>query len=122
MVDRRCAITIEVLPSIRRSSASNTSFSEAASSPDAGFVQNQDRRIANDGARDRDPLPLAAGKRHAALADDGVVALRHLLDEFVRVGQFGGAQNLRAARSGLAVGDVLPDRRRGTAPSPAARS
>ena len=38
-----------------------------------GFVENQDARIGEDGAGDGDALALAAGKFHAALADDGVV-------------------------------------------------
>ena len=36
MVESRCAMTIDVLPFIRRSSASKTSFSDAASSPELG--------------------------------------------------------------------------------------
>ncbi len=39
----------------------------------SGFVQNQDWRIFQHGARDGDALALAAGKPHAALADHGVV-------------------------------------------------
>ena len=40
-----------------------------------GFVEHQDRRIAHDGARDGQPLALAAGERDAVLADQRVVAL-----------------------------------------------
>ena len=39
-----------------------------------GLVQDQDPRIGEDRARDRDPLALAAGELHAPLADDRVVA------------------------------------------------
>src|SRR5207249_6286339 len=42
-----------------------------------GFVENQDAGIREDGSRDRDALPLSAGKLHATLADDRVV----LVDE-----------------------------------------
>ena len=40
-----------------------------------GFVEDQDARVGQDGARDRDALSLAAGQLDAALADDRVVAL-----------------------------------------------
>ena len=40
------------------------------------LVEQQDRRVAQDGAGDRDALALAARQRHAALADLAVVALR----------------------------------------------
>ena len=40
-----------------------------------GLVEDQDGRVAEHGPGQGDPLPLAAGKRRAALADDGVVAL-----------------------------------------------
>ncbi len=52
----------------------------------AGLVQDQDRRIADDGAGDGDPLPLAAGKRDAAFAENGVVAIGELFDKLMRVG------------------------------------
>src|SRR5262249_18773086 len=72
---------------------------------------DQDWRVADDGAGDGDALALAAGERHAALADHRVVTFRRPLDEFVRVGQPGGADDLGVRGFGFAVGDVLPDRR-----------
>ena len=62
--------------------------------PRARLIQNQDRRIANNGPGDGDPLALASGERHAPLADNRVVPFRHLLDELVGIGQLGSAQNL----------------------------
>ena len=38
------------------------------------LVEDQDRRVLQQDARDRDALPLSAGQLHAALADMGVVA------------------------------------------------
>ncbi len=49
-----------------------TSASVSASSADGRLVEDQDRRVAQDGARDRDAQLLALGQRRAALADDGV--------------------------------------------------
>ena len=109
MVESRCAMTMEVLPSISRSSASNTSFSDAASSPELGSSRIRIGAVANHGARDGDALPLAAGQRDAALSHYRVVPLRHLLDELAGVGQFGCAKNLGAAGARLAVGDIVPD-------------
>ena len=40
-----------------------------------GFVQDQDRRVDQQGPRDRNPLPLAAGERLAALAHQRIVAV-----------------------------------------------
>ena len=42
------------------------------------LVEQQDRRVAHDGAGDREALALAAGQGHAVLADRRVVALRLL--------------------------------------------
>ena len=74
-VDSRCAITIVVRPSARRSSASCTARSVCDVERARRLVEHQHRRVAQDGARDRDPLLLAAGEAEAALADDGVVAV-----------------------------------------------
>ena len=49
------------------------------------LVEDQDRRVLQEGARDRDALALAAAQRQPALADPRVVALRQPLDEPVRL-------------------------------------
>ena len=51
------------------------------------LVEDQDARIVQQGARDGDPLALAARQRVAALADHGVVAVRQPADEVVGVGR-----------------------------------
>ena len=75
------------------------------------LVENQNRRVADDGAGDGDALALAAGEGHAAVADHGRVALRHRHDEVVRVGELGRAHGRFGIRIRAAVGNVLPDRR-----------
>ena len=62
------------------------------------FVEQQNRGVAQDGARDGDPLLLPAGELVPALADDHVQALRHLVDELPRVGLLARVQDLLLAR------------------------
>ena len=50
-----------------------------------GFVEDQDGRVLEQRARDRDALPLAAREQRAAIADLGVEALRQLGREFVDI-------------------------------------
>ena len=51
------------------------------------LVEDQDARIGDQRAGDRDALALAAREAAAALADDRVVAFRQLQDEVVRAGE-----------------------------------
>src|SRR4029079_3893493 len=74
-----------------------------------GFVQNHDWAVPNDGARNADALPLAAGKRIAAFADDRVVAVRHAADEFVGVGNLGGGDDFCVGCSCPPISDVFLD-------------
>ena len=74
MVDSRCAMTIVVRPRISVSSAACTWRSDSESSARRRLVEDQDRRVLEDRARDRDALALAAGQPHAVLADDRVEA------------------------------------------------
>ena len=74
------------------------------------LVEQDDRRVLDQRARDRDALALAAGKLGAALADQGVVAFGKAGDEFVGVGGLGGGDDLLLGRAGLADRDVVADR------------
>ena len=71
------------------------------------FVQQQQRRIAQDRARDRDALALAAGQRHAALAERRVEAARQAADEFGGMRKLGGALDLGIGGIGPAEADVV---------------
>src|SRR6185295_6196458 len=104
IVPSRWAMTSEVLPFIRRSSASTINASECASSPEVASSRiriGELRMIA---------LALPARQRRAPLADQRVVALGKLPDELVGVREPGGLLDFGARGVGLAVGDVLPDR------------
>ena len=48
-------------------------------------VDDQDLWVGQEGASDSDTLALATRKCDAALANDGVIAFRHVLDEIVRL-------------------------------------
>jgi hypothetical protein len=64
-----------------------------------GLIEQQNRRIAQDGASNGEALPLACRQRHAALAETGFVALRQRLDEAMGLGGLRRLLDLIAARS-----------------------
>ena len=75
-----------------------------------GFVEDEDGRVAEDGACDGDALALTAGELDAAVADGGLVTLGEGLDEGVGVGETGGLFDLGLGGPGSTVGDVVGDR------------
>ena len=72
-----------------------------------GFVQQQQRRILEQGARDRDALALAARQAHPALAQERGIALRQALDEIVGGGHLRRGDHLVVAGVRAAVADVF---------------
>ena len=74
------------------------------------FVEHEDGRVAQQRACDRDALALTAGEPHAALADDGAVALGQPRDELVRVRRARRGLELRRRRVRLAHPQVVFDR------------
>ena len=74
-----------------------------------GFVQNDDRRILHDGPGNGDALALAAGKRAACLADDGVKALRQCHDKVVAPRLLCSGLHLLHGGIGLSEADVIGD-------------
>jgi len=74
------------------------------------FVEDQDGRVLQHHARDRDPLLLAARDLQPALADQRVVAVRQKADEVVDLSGLRGGLDLRLRGAGSAVGDVRADR------------
>ena len=73
------------------------------------LVQDQDRRVAEQGAGNRDPLALPAGELDATLTDDRGVALRQPRDELVRVRGARGRLDLLRGGFGLAEAQVVLD-------------
>ena len=73
----------------------------------SGFVENQNRRIAQDGACDADALPLSAREPTAAVADVGFVALLGSHDKVVRIGNFGCGHHFVHRGRLDAKGDVV---------------
>ena len=75
------------------------------------LVQQQDRAIGEDRARDREALPLAAGEPDAALAEIAVEALRQLRDELGGERGVAGIPHFRIGGVEPPVADVFEDRR-----------
>ena len=74
-----------------------------------GVVEDQHLRVGEDRARDRDPLPLSAREREAALAEHRLVALGQALDEFRGTGEPGGAADLLLVGARNREADVAAD-------------
>ena len=74
-----------------------------------GFVQDEHGRILEKGAGNGNALTFAAGQAHAALTDQGLIALRETENEIVRIGGLGGSGDVVCAGAGPGVGDVLGD-------------
>ena len=74
------------------------------------FVEQQQRRILEDRARDGEPLALAAGQAQPALADLGSVALRQAQDELLDVRGARRGQRFVLAGVRAAVEDVVEHR------------
>src|SRR5262249_41229884 len=73
------------------------------------LVEQQDRRSADEGSRDRYSLTLAARKRCAAFGEDRVEAILELGDELEEAGGLSRLRDLVVGRLGTAVADVLGD-------------
>src|SRR5438445_608512 len=69
------------------------------------LVQQQQRRIAQDGAGNRQALALATRKRDTALAHQCVKAMGQFFNEFTGGGGIGGSAHLRIARLLAAIAD-----------------
>src|SRR6266581_4769798 len=72
-----------------------------------GLVEDQQRRVLQQGARDRQALALAAREPQAVLADQGVQAFGRLADEVESMCRAGGRDDLALGGAAhAAVGDV----------------
>ena len=71
-----------------------------------GFVQDDDRRVLEDGTGNGDALPLTAGERAAALADNRVVAVRQRHDKVMAAGFLRRCDHLRLGGIRFAEQDV----------------
>ena len=74
------------------------------------LVEDHEGRVAQERARERDPLPLAGRQAPPALADDRAVPVRQPADERVGAGLLGGGPHAVVGRRGVAEPDVVGDR------------
>ena len=88
------------------------------------LVEDDEVGVPQEGAGDRDPLPLAAAQADAVLAERGAVADGEVRDERVRVGRTRGSDDLahRSRRAGPAGCCRRPCRGTGAAPAARRRS
>ena len=73
------------------------------------FVEQENRRILEQRARNGETLLLSAGEKAAFVADDRVVTLRLSHDEVMRVGGLGGGVDFFLTRIEPAELDVTED-------------
>ena len=71
------------------------------------LVQQQDRRVLQNGARNRNPLFLPAGEFKAAFPHHGSVALRQFTNEFVDLGKPRRLPYRSIVAADAAIGDVV---------------
>ena len=71
------------------------------------LIEKDNRRVSKKGAGNRDPLPLAAGKLTAQLADLRLVAGGQALDEMMRIGCLGCGDECFISRIFDAGGDIV---------------
>src|ERR1019366_4745685 len=72
-----------------------------------GFIENQNARVRQDGARDGDPLALPARKLHPTFSDDGVVSQLEFFRELVHAGDDASPEDLLLRCIRLGKGHVL---------------
>ena len=121
-VARRCAMTSVVRPA--RAPRAPLHQALALRVERAGrLVEQQDRPVGEQRARDRKALALAAGQLDAALAERGVEALRQALDELERAGPLARGEHLVAsvAAAGRSARSRARSRRRSPDPAAPAR-
>jgi hypothetical protein len=75
-----------------------------------GFVEDQDRRILQQRARDRHALTLAAGERAATFADAGLQTFGLVLDEIEGLGALACRTQLLVGRVRLSDPEILRNR------------
>src|SRR5437660_2914100 len=74
------------------------------------LIENQNRRVLQQRASDRDSLSLTSRELHPSLADDCVVPIREFSDEFMRVSRSSDGLYFFITRIQLPISDVLANR------------
>ena len=108
-VDRRCAMISVVRPAERRRSAALDQALGAGVERRGRLVEDQDRRVLQDHARDRDPLLLAARELQARARRPWCRSRPAGRDEVVDLRRARRGLDLGLGGAGAAVGDVRPD-------------
>src|SRR5580700_1615517 len=72
-----------------------------------GFIENEDARVGEDGARDGQTLALASGELDTALADDGLITFGEALRELINTSDSAGLEELLLGCAGSREQDVF---------------
>ena len=112
IVERRWAITIAVRPAKQPPQPLLDARLGVQVDVRGGLVEDEDARVGDQRAGERDQLALPGRELCAALADFRVVAVRQLGDELLGSDRRRGLADLLGARAGPPEGDVLGDRAR----------
>ena len=114
-------MTTTVRPAPRRAIAVDDDRLRVGIEVRGRLVEDHEARIAQERARDRDALPLAAAQPDPVLADGRLVAVGQVIDELVRAGRAGGLDDRLRRRVRSGEPDVVGDACRGTGAAPGAR-
>src|SRR6516225_7712843 len=72
------------------------------------LIEQQDRRVSQDGSGDRKALTLPAREAYALLAEKRVETARQVVEELGRVRRLSGGADLRLCCAGSTEADVFP--------------
>ena len=73
------------------------------------LIQNQNGRVLQERPRNRNALAFAAGKAHAAFANNCFITAWQAENEIVRIGSLGRSHDLRLASVGTGIRNILGD-------------
>src|SRR5262249_22225054 len=74
------------------------------------FIQNQNLRVVEQRSGDGYPLSLTAGRRHASIADTGLVFIVEAIDELIAMSHATDGLNLFTTRLRFGKTDVFGNR------------
>ena len=109
-VESRCAITIVVRPADKCAMASRMRASDTEFEAGGCLIEDKNRGRGKDRAGNRHPLPLAARKFDATLADRCAIGFGQPVDEDIRMRQASGFLDCTGRHLWTSIGDIFRQR------------